>query len=92
MKAQQFTEELKKIQQEANEKVVNLVNQAQKEEGLDWSTDKALSFQNDPNWNYPADGFAEMAGWIYDRVAGRNRLHRKSVTKRIRKALGYTYP
>ena len=92
MDAKTFDRELEKIYRDANEKVVALVNQAQEEEGLAWDTDKALSFSDDPNWNYRADGFAQMTGWIYDRVRGLNRLAKKSVTKKIRKALGYSYP
>lgn len=92
MNARQFADELGKIEEETRNKVVELVNRAQAEEGLGWDTDKPISFVDDPNWNYKADGLAEMAGWVYDRLAGRNRLHKKSVTKRIRKALGYSYP
>lgn len=92
MNAQTFETELRKIEDEARQKVVALVNKAQEDEGLDWNTDKPISFADSCIWYSPADGFAELAGWIYDRLAGRNRLHKKSMTKRIRKALGYTYP
>lgn len=92
MNAKTFCEELKQIQRDANEKVVALVNKVQKEEGLEWDTTEQVSFVDDPNWNYAADAFAEMTGWIYDRLHGRTRSDKKSVTKKIRKALGYTYP
>lgn len=92
MTSQEFEQELKRIQEQANKAVTELVNKAQADEGLEWDTDKPVSFVDHANWNYPADAFAELTGWIYDRLAGRNRLHKKSVTKKIRKALGYTYP
>lgn len=92
MNSKTFTEELEKIYREANEKVVALVNKAQEEEGLSWDTTENVSFADDPNWNYKADAFAEMGGWIYDRLNGMTRLDKKSITKKIRKALGYSYP
>lgn len=92
MNAQEFARDLKNIQEVAHQKIVELVQQAQADEGLSWDTDKAVSFADDPNWQRSADGFAESAGWIYDRLNGRNRLAKRSMTKRIRKALGYAYP
>lgn len=92
MTAQEFEKELQKINSETMDKVRELVQRAQKDEGLEWDTDQPVSFHDNPNWQNYADGFAEMTGWIYDRLSGRNRLHKKSVTKRIRKALGYSYP
>ena len=92
MDAKVFADELEKIYREANEKVVALVNKAQEDEGLSWDTSEAVSFADGQYWSYKADAFAEMGGWIYDRLAGRTRGHKKSMTKRIRKALGYSYP
>lgn len=92
MKAEQFEQELHKINVETMDKVRELVQRAQKEEGLEWDTVEPVSFRDDPAWQNYADGFAEMCGWIYDRLNGINRLHKKSMTKKIRKVLGYTYP
>jgi len=92
MNAKQFAEELDKINTEAWDKARELVQRAQAEEGMNWDTDRPVSFHDDPAWQYNADGLAELGGWVYDRLNGRNRLHKKSVTKKIRKALGYTYP
>lgn len=92
MNAKQFADELHTINTETMDKVRELVQRAQAEEGLNWDTDQPVSFHDDPNWQNYADGLAETSGWIYDRLNGRNRLHKKSVTKKIRKALGYTYP
>lgn len=92
MKAQEFNDQLKAIVDEYNDKIVTLVHKAQEENGLDWNTDKPLPFYDDPNIERIADSVACMGGWIYDRIAGRNRLHKKSMTKKIRKALGYASP
>lgn len=92
MDSKTFSDELEKIYRETNEKVVALVNKVQEEEGLGWDTSESVSFADDPNWNYKADAFAELSGWIYDRLNGMTRLDKKSVTKKIRKALGYSYP
>lgn len=92
MNARQFADELQKINNETMDKVRELVNRAQADEGLSWDTDQPVSFCDDPNWERLADDLASMGGWVYDRLNGRNRLHKKSVTKKIRKAIGYTYP
>lgn len=92
MKAQEFTAQLDKINAEAWDKARDLVQRAQADEGMNWDTDNPVTFADDPGWQHKADGLAELGGWIYDRLNGRNRLHKKSVTKKIRHALGYTYP
>ena len=92
MNAETFNNELRKIYDETNEKVVALVNKAQAEDGFTWDTDKSASFANDSNWIRSADDFAEMTGWIYDRLRGKTRFDRGSMTKKIRKTLGYSYP
>lgn len=92
MKAEEFAKRLDDLENEFRTKIVELVNDAQKDEGFDWDTEQRLSFYDDPTWQRRADSIAELAGWIYDRVNGMTRLDKKSVTKKIRKALGYTYP
>lgn len=92
MNAIEFNTELRKINEQAWNAARELVQRAQKEEGLPWDTDQPLPFHDDPNMETIADGIAELGGWIRDRLNGINRLHKKSITKRIRKALGYTYP
>jgi len=87
-----FAQKLGEIENEAGRKIFDLVNTAQADEGLSWDTNKAVSFHNNPNWNYRADALAEMTGWIYDRLNGKNRQDKKSMTKKIRKALGYSRP
>ena len=92
MNSQQFYDELRQINDETMDKVRALVQRAQAEEGMEWDTDKPVSFADESNWQNLADGIACIGGWIYDRLNGLNRLHKKSMTKRIRKALGYTNP
>lgn len=89
MNSKTFENELNAIYCETNKRVVALVNQAQADEGLYWNIDKPLSFADSPNWNYRADAFAELTGWIYDRVRGMSvGKDKKSMTKKIRMALG----
>lgn len=96
MNASEFEKELEKILDETNDRVVSLVHKTQQEDGLEWDTDKPVSWANSTlshnNWEGKADGFALIAGWIHDRLNGRTRLSKKSMSKKIRKALGYTYP
>lgn len=42
-----------------------------------------------PDAERMADDFALLAAWIYDRLNGENPSARRSVTNKIRKALGY---
>jgi hypothetical protein len=92
MNAKIFAQELDKIVETAREQIVELVQKAQKEDGLEWDTRESISFVEDTGWQNKADSLAEIAGWIYDRLNGKTRLDKKSVTKKLRKALGYTYP
>jgi hypothetical protein len=92
MDGQEFYTELDKIIKETNQKIVSLVHKAQEENGLNWDTDLPLPFADDPNIERRADDLACMGGWVHDRINGRNRLSKKSITKKIRKALGYSYP
>ena len=92
MTAEEFGARLSQIVTETNQEVVALVHEAQERAGLGIETDQSVPFADDPNWNRPADSLAESAGWIYDRLNGRTGLHRQSMTKKIRRALGYTSP
>lgn len=92
MDVKEFDTQLREILNETNDKVVQLVIEARNSHADGWDGRKPVSYADDPNWQRAADGFAEMTGWIYDRMHGRNRLHRQSMTKKIRKALGYSYP
>jgi hypothetical protein len=92
MDAKEFGKQLGKIIDAADAQIIELVHKAQADEGLPWDTDMPVSWCGDPNWQRKADALVERAGWIYDRLRGRNRLAKQSVTKRLRKALGYTYP
>lgn len=93
MKASEFDEELKKIELETWDKVSSLVFKARNDELIEGQDDnKPVSFADDPNWQRRADALGELCGWIYDRLHGKTRLDRGSMTKKIRKAIGYTYP
>ena len=90
MTEQEFNTELEKIAKEAWDKARELVFKAQTDEGMDWQTDKPVSFHGGMYYK-SCDSLAELAGWIYDRLDGKTRMDKKSMTKKIRKALGYTY-
>jgi hypothetical protein len=42
-----------------------------------------------PDAERMADDFALLAAWIYDRLNGENPREKRSMTNKIRKALGY---
>ena len=86
-----FAGDLQALVNKFNSDVVELVHRAQEEEGLDWQTDKPVSWADD-QYDHEVDNILQIGGWIYDRLHGRNRLHRKSLTKKLRKALGFTSP
>lgn len=92
MTSEEFAKELDTIITEANDKIVTLVHKAQADEGLNWDTNEKVSFHDDSNIERRTDDLACMGGWIRDRLNGINRLDKKSLTKKIRRALGYTYP
>lgn len=92
MTPEEFTERLQAIADRANADAVKLVHEAQERAGLGISTDKPLPFADNPNTERAVDTLATVAGWVSDRLHGINRLHRKSLTKKIRRALGYTSP
>lgn len=92
MNALEFNERLRALQAQFNADVVKLVHEAQESNGLGIDTTIPLEFHDDPTTERIVDDIACMAGWIADRLKGINRLHRKSLTKKIRRALGYTSP
>jgi len=92
MDRNEFERKLTAILHKTNDEVVELVFQARNEnaDGLDGS--KPVPYADDPNWQYEADGFAEICAWIYDRMNGKSRLDKRSMSKKIRRVLGYTHP
>lgn len=92
MSEQEFLEKLKSLYEKFNEEIVNLVHDAQKSHGLDFNTDERLPFADSDKIENYRDYIACLGGWLSDRLNGINRLHKKSLTKKIRKALGYTNP
>lgn len=92
MTPKEFEIKLYKIELETWDNVSVLVNQARLEELGEGHDDKPISYADDPNWQRRADALGELCGWIYDRMHGKNRGDKRSMTRKIRKALGYTYP
>lgn len=89
---EEFAARLDKLVTDFNEEVVKLVHASQASRGLNIDTNEALPFAEDNSIEEQVDRIACIAGWIADRLCGRNRLHKKSLTKKIRRVLGYTYP
>lgn len=86
MDAKTFDAELSRIYDAADAAVTELVLRARRENADGEDGDHAVELDwEDRN----ADHFASLCGWIYDRMAGRNRTKRGSVETRLRKALGY---
>lgn len=94
MNSEKFQTELQKILSKAHEKVVALVSQARLE-NLAQENDNSdspldCSFTDNPMIERTIDGFVELGGWIYDRLNGKTRIDKKSMTRKLRKVLGYT--
>lgn len=92
MTEKEFTDRLKTIVDKLWVDVTALVHEAQEQDGLTIETNKEVSWYGFGSAEDSIDSLACAAGWIDDRMRGINRLHKKSLTKKIRKALGYTYP
>jgi hypothetical protein len=94
MKAEEFDARLKEIVVRTEREVMLLVEEAQLAEhkqGL--ASEEPVSWVDAPaEWERTADRLAVLGGWIYDKLNGRRRSDVKSTVKKIRKALGYTYP
>ena len=86
-----FAGDLQILVNKFNDDVVKLVHSAQESEGLDWNTDKPVSWADD-QYDHEVDSIVQIGGWIYDRLHGINRLHRKSLIKKLRRVLGFTSP
>jgi len=86
-----FAGDLQILVNKFNIDVVKLVQAAQESEGLNWDTNKAVSWADD-QYDHEVDNIVQIGGWIYDRLHGMNRLSRKSLTKKLRKVLGFTCP
>lgn len=88
----EFANRLDVLVDDFNKEVVKLVHEARERNGLSIDTIKPISFAKDFLWQDAADRIVCIGGWIFDRLNGRNRLHRNSMTKKLRKVLGYTNP
>lgn len=85
--AEEFNARLSAVEERARSEASELVLMYRQLEKLE--DDQPVSFADDPNVERTTDDFALLSGWINDRLHGINRLHRQSVTKKIRRALGY---
>ena len=85
MNAVYFQKRLDRITEQAAKDIAALMEVARTE----LKDDQPVEFADDPNVERAIDALAELSGWTYDRLNGINRLHRKSMTRKIKKALGY---
>jgi hypothetical protein len=94
MTPKEFTNELQVIRDGIQAQIVALVHRARTENTAsgDIAGSDVVDFADDPNWQRYADGITESGAWIYDRLNGCQRSGKKTVAKKIRRALGYTYP
>ena len=94
MTEQEFDDQLKAIQHDMHLKVNALVKQAREENADGWLGTQPVDFHYmwSANGERVACAIAEKAGWIIDRMAGINHDAKSTTVKKIRKALGYTYP
>ena len=92
MNSKEFTNQLDKLIDDFNKEVVELVHEAQIEDDLDIMTDKPISWVGEFDWQDVTDRIVLIGGWVFDRLNGRNRLSKRSMTKKLRKVLGYSQP
>ena len=90
MTEKEFTQELKTILDNSWEQVNNLVERAREQEGKLNNTEPiSWYYEFEYNGERKADGFVELGGFICDKLQGMNRLNKKSLTRKLRKVLGY---
>lgn len=88
MNRQEYLEEMKKLDNEFDalwRKIVDATIEFRKD-AQDKDSDIPETVEK------IADDLCLSGAWIYDRLNGKLPRDRGSVTKKIRKALGYTYP
>ena len=90
----EFEQRLKEIEEYARSKVVDLVLETRSQyfsQEFNMDSDKPLpdGFIDNPQIERLSDSFVELGGWIYDRLNGRTRTDKKSMTRKLRKVLGY---
>lgn len=86
---QEFETVLKAIAEETEERVRQLICYYRDSYADGELGDQPLPWNDAPSWDRIADRFVEVGGYIYDRVCGTNRTRKDSMTRRLRKALGY---
>lgn len=91
MNGAKFAGDLQALVNKFNDEVVALVHKAQEEDGLSWDTNKPVSWVDD-QYDHEVDTIVQIGGWVHDRLHGINRLHKKSLTKKLRRVLGFTAP
>ena len=78
---------------ENQEKLKELCEKARYSKEMDELTTFVSQHKNEfiegPDAERAVDGFALLTAWIYDILEGRKYDDKKSMTRRIRKALGY---
>ena len=92
MTENEFTRELKEISEEARLKIVELVKQARDENADGFDGKNSVDWYDNSDWSRAVDGLIELGGWVYDRLDGKSIHNRSSMRRKLRKALGYTYP
>ena len=93
MNTQEFNNKLDVIVDETIKQLNALVQEAYSREGKDMSNCEPISFRYEWNFNDESiDRLITAGGWVHDRLNGMTRLNRKSLTKKLRKALGYNIP
>ena len=94
MTKDEFAEKLENLVREYNDKLTELVHTAQENEFGEggWNTDKELPYYDDSKIDDSVCNIIGHGAWVYDRIRGINRKKRRSMQKKIRKVLGYTYP
>lgn len=79
---------------EDQQKFIELARQARYNPAMDELTTFVCNHKGEgfsgPDAERMADDFALLAAWIYDQLNGMHPRGRRSVTSKVKKALGYT--
>lgn len=95
MTADDFDKRLRAIYDAATKQVVEVMERARTENADGIAGYDPLDFiggGGGQDWGRTADAFVCLGGWIYDRAAGKHLQDKRTMTKKLRKVLGYTYP
>lgn len=90
MTKEQFNKRLTALTERVRKSTVALVRQARDENADGMCGDKPVDFADSPEIERLCDSFCMMGAFLQDRLTGLGPTSKLSVSRKVRKALGYT--